>query len=76
MMKSAKGTFAKENGDWKLTGFEVYRIGTREVERIPRLQLTTWGKLPLARPALRPSSRHACDSSHGDSPFTFREPVT
>jgi hypothetical protein len=35
MMKSAKGEFVKEGGDWKLSGFEAYRIGTREIERIP-----------------------------------------
>ena len=35
MMKSARGAFVKEGDDWKLSGFDVFRIGTREIERIP-----------------------------------------
>jgi hypothetical protein len=34
MMKSAKGEFVKEDGDWKLKGFETYRIGTREIDHV------------------------------------------
>jgi hypothetical protein len=35
MLKSAKGEFVREDGAWKLKGLEIYRIGTREPERIP-----------------------------------------